>query len=85
MLAAQGFDAQQIGAIQGLPGIEADLQAHKDRFLTPGAPEEPRVSPGEGGVLGGGTNSRGEGYKNWYQFAPCGDALVLIGIGENPQ
>jgi hypothetical protein len=85
MLAAQGFDAKQIEAIRGLPGIDADLQAHKDRFLTPGTPEEPRMDPGEGAVGGQGVNSKQEKFFNFYQFAPCGNALVLISIGENPQ
>lgn len=85
MLAAQGFDAKQIQAIRGLPGMDADLQAHADRFMSPGTPEEPQTEPGEGGVMGRGENSSKAKFVNYYQFAPCGEALVMIGIGENPQ
>lgn len=85
MLSAQGFDAKQVEAIRGLPGIEADLQAHADRFLDPGSPEEPSVAPGFGNIGGRGKNSKGAAFANYYEFAPCGEALVLVGIGENPQ
>jgi hypothetical protein len=85
MLAAQGFDAKQIQAIRGLPGIDADLQAHADRFMSPGTPEEPQTVPGEGGVMGRGENSSKAKFANYYSFTPCGEALVMTGIGENPQ
>jgi len=85
MLTIQGFGAKQIAAIRGLPGIDADLAAHADRFLDPGAPEEPAVSAGMGQVGGRGKNSKGAAFFNFYEFAPCGDKLVLVGIGENPQ
>lgn len=85
MLAAQGFDAKQVAAIRGLPGIDADLAAHADRFLDPGAPEEPSVGPGQASVAARGKSSKGAAFANYYQFAPCGDKLVLVGIGENPQ
>jgi hypothetical protein len=85
MLGAQGFDAKQVEAIRGLPGIDADLPAHADRFLSPGAPEDPSVGPGHGSVGASGKNSKGAAFVNYYQFEPCGDRLVLVGIGENPQ
>ena len=85
MLAAQGFDAKQVASIRGLPDIDADLAAHADRFLDPGTPEEPSVGPGQGSVGGRGKNSKEAAFFNYYQFAPCGDKLVLVGIGENPQ
>lgn len=85
ILAAQGFDAKQITAIRGLAGIEADLPAFADRFLTPGSAESASGEPGQGGIMGHGTNSKGEKFSNWYQFTPCGKRLVLTGIGLNPQ
>ena len=85
LLAAQGFDEKQIAAIRGLDGIDADLAAHADRFLEPGTPEEPSAQPGAGSVGAGGVNSKGAKFKNYYQFAPCGGKLVLVGIGLNPQ
>ena len=85
MLTAQGFDGKQIEAIRELPGIDADVAAHADRFLDPGAPEEAAVSAGLGQVGGRGKNSKGAAFFNFYEFAPCGDKLVLVGIGENPQ
>src|ERR1044072_9380865 len=35
LLTAQGFTTPQLAAVRALPGIEADLAAHADRFLTP--------------------------------------------------
>ena len=85
MLAAQAFDAKQIEAIRGLPNIDADLPAHADRFLTPGDGIEPDVRPGYGQIGAHGKNSKGEAFANYYEFAPCGDKLVLVSIGLNPQ
>lgn len=85
MLSRQGFDANQVAAIQSLPGIDADLGAHADRFLVPGNPEEADVRAGFGQVGGRGQNSKGKPFVNYYEFTPCGDHLVLVGIGENPQ
>lgn len=85
LLGAQGFDAKQIAAIRGLAGIDADLAAHADRFLEPGAPEEPSAQPGAGQVGASGVNSKGEKFTNYYQFASCAGKLVLVGIGLNPQ
>jgi hypothetical protein len=85
LLSAQGFDEKQIAAIRGLADIDADLEAHADRFLEPGAPEEPSAQPGAGSVGASGVNSKGEKFTNYYQFASCGDKLVLVGIGLNPQ
>jgi hypothetical protein len=85
MLRLQGFDAKQVEAIRGLPGIDADLQAHADRFMSPGDPEEVEVRPGYGQAGGRGRNSREAAFYNFYEFAPCGEKLVLVSIGENPQ
>lgn len=85
ILAAQGFDAARIEKIRGLTGIEADVAAFADRFLEPGETEEPQAWGGRGGVMGRGTNSKGESFANYYEFASCGDRLVLFGIGLNPQ
>jgi hypothetical protein len=85
MLAAQGFDAKQIEAIRGLAGIDGDLGPHADRFLDPGTPEEPTVQAGHASIGARGKNSKGAAFFNYYQFAPCGDKLVLVSIGENPQ
>lgn len=85
MLRLQGFDPKQVEAIRGLPGIDADLAAHADRFMAPGDPEEPDTRPGYGQVGGRGKNSKGAAFANYYEFAPCGEKLVLVSIGENPQ
>lgn len=85
MLAAQGFDAKQIESIRGLPKIDADLAAHADRFLSPGDGLEPDVQAGYGQIGAHGKNSKGEAFANYYEFTPCGDKLVLVGIGLNPQ
>jgi hypothetical protein len=82
LLAAQGFDARQIEAIRGLPGITADLAAHAARFLDPGTPEE--MTPNNQ-VGARGKNPKGAAFFNFYEFSPCGEKLVLVGIGENPQ
>ena len=85
MLSAQGFDAKQIEKIRGLAGIDADFAVHADRFLEPGAPEEPTIQPGPIRVGGSGKNSKGAKFVNYYWFAPCGNKLLLVTIGENPQ
>ena len=85
MLELQGFDAKQVQAIRGLSGIEAELAAHADRFLDPGTPEEPQLEAGYGGIGGRGKNSKGEAFFNYYYFAPCGNRLLMTGIGLNPQ
>jgi len=85
VLAAQGFAPEAIAKIRGLAGIDADFAAFADRFFDPGTPEEPSVDAGHGGVGARGTNAKGEAFFNWYEFAPCGDRLVLISIGLNPQ
>jgi len=84
-LSAQGFEAKQIEKIRGLAGIDADLAVHADRFMEPGAPEEPTIEPGTIRVGGKGKNSKGAAFINYYWFAPCREKLVLISIGENPQ
>lgn len=85
LLAAQGFDPQQIAAIRGLDGIDADLAVFADRFLKPGAPDEFQNGAGYGAVSGSGANSKGKKFINFYWFAPCLQNLVLTGISENPQ
>ena len=41
--------------IRGLAGIDEDFKAHRDRFLDPGAPEEPTLAPGFAAVGARGT------------------------------
>jgi hypothetical protein len=83
LLRSQGFDRRQVEAIRGLPGITADLAAHAAHFLDPGAPEEVMVDTGQVGARG--KDPKGAAAFNFYEFAPCGERLVLVGIGENPQ
>jgi len=85
LLAAQGFDKQQIAAIRGLDGIEADFAVYADRFLDPGTPGDFTGRPGTGYVRTDGVNSKGRKFANYYHFAPCGTQLVLVSIAENPQ
>ncbi len=87
-LAAQGFSAEQIAAIRGLAGIDADLEQHALHFLSPETPkgtEETEMHPGEGYVRGEGANSAGAKFINYYYLVPCGDRLLLGMVGENPQ
>ena len=87
-LAAQGFSAEQIAAIRGLEGIDADLEQHALHFLSPETPkgtEETEMHPGEGYVRGEGATSAGAKFINYYYLVPCGDRLLLGMIGENPQ
>lgn len=83
LLGSQGFTPAQIGAIRGLPGIDADLAAHAGHFLEPGVPEE--FYPDAGRVGAKGKDPKGAAFFNFYQFTPCGEKLVLVAIGENPQ
>ena len=85
LLEAQGFAPETVRAVRGLAGIEPDFVAFADRFFEPGTAEEPSVDAGYGGVGAHGTNAKGEAFFNWYEFAPCGDRLVLTSIGLNPQ
>jgi len=87
-LAVQGFSAEQIAAIRGLDGIDADLEQHALHFLSPETPkeaEETEMHPGEGYVRGEGANAAGAKFINYYYLVPCGDRLLLGMIGENPQ
>ncbi len=87
-LAAQGFSAEQIAAIRGLEGIDADLEQHALHFLSPETPkeaEETEMNPGTGYVRAEGANSAGAKFINYYYLVPCGDRLLLGMIGENPQ
>jgi len=83
LLAAQGFSKESIAAIRGLEGIDADFAVFADRFLDPGDAGEATVYEGYGGVRASGVNSKGEKYSNYYEFAPSGSRLVLIGISED--
>ena len=51
----------------------------------PGDPDEATVYEGYGGVRARGVNSKGEKCSNYYEFAPAGDRLVLIGITADKQ
>lgn len=87
-LSAQGFSPQQIAAIRGLEGIDADLEQHALHFLSPETPkgsEETEMYPGAGYVRGEGANSKGAKFINYYYLVPCGDRVLLGMIGENPQ
>ena len=88
LLAAQGFTAAQIAAVRALPGIDADLAAHADRFLTPGdlSPEdEVQLDKGYAQLAAIGKTAQGAPFLNVYELAPCGGHLVLVGIYLNPQ
>jgi hypothetical protein len=85
LLAAQGFGAQQVAAIRGLEGIDADFAVYADRFLTARAPDEFSAKPGTAYVRTEGVNSKGKKFANYYHFAPCGKHYVLASIAENPQ
>jgi len=56
--------------LRGLDGIAEDLERHADRFLDPGDPEEVSLYATIAGIGARGTNSRGEAFFNFYQFAP---------------
>lgn len=87
-LAAQGFSAEQIAAIRGLAGIDADLEQHALHFIAPQTEKETEgteMHPGEGYVRAAGANSKGAKFINYYYFVPCGDRLLLGTIAENPQ
>ena len=87
-LAAQGFSAEQIAAIRGIDGIDADLEQHALHFLQPETPkgeEETEMHTGEGYVRAEGANSAGAKFINYYYLVPCGDRLLLGMVGENPQ
>lgn len=81
-LVAMGFDADQVAAIRGMEGIDADFAVYADRFLTPGTPGDPWSRPGAGQVRGEGVKANGRKYYNDYYFDLCGDRLILTGIVE---
>jgi hypothetical protein len=86
MLDLQGFDGKSVQAIRGLPGNDADLAAHADRFLDPGMPEpDPTLDAGQGSIGSRGKDSKGKAFYNYYYFEPCGDRLLLTGIALNAQ
>jgi hypothetical protein len=87
VLAAQGFTEAQITAIRGLDGIDSDLTAFANHFLSPGAPTpgEFTSKPGVADLRSEGVNPKGKKFANYYYFSPCGTALVLTKIAENPQ
>jgi len=84
-LELQGFTPEEAAKIRGLAGIDEDFQAHRDRFLEPGAPEEPTLAAGFAAVGARGANSKGENFANYYEFTPCGGKFQLTSIGLNPQ
>jgi hypothetical protein len=84
-LELQGFTPEQSAKIRGLAGIDEDFAAHRDRFLDPGAPEEPTLAAGFAAVGARGKNSKGEAFANYYEFTPCGDRFILTSIALNPQ
>lgn len=83
ILAAQGFDAREIAAIRGLPGIEPDVAAFADRFLDPGTGLDPDVRAGDGHLGAEGVDSKGKKFYNYYYFNSCGDRLLLRAIAVN--
>ncbi len=84
-LAAQGFNAEQIAAIRGLPGIDADLERLSLRFLTPDTADAPEARAGTGVIRAEGANTQGAKFANYYYLVPCGDRTLLAAIAENPQ
>lgn len=84
-LELQGFDEGQVRSIRGLAGIDDDFRLHRDRFLDPGAPEEPTLAAGFAAIGARGKNSKGEAFANYYEFTPCGGKFLLTSIGLNPQ
>lgn len=84
-LELQGFTPEEALKIRGLAGIEDDFKAHRDRFLDPGAPEDPTLAAGFAAVGARGKNSKGEAFANYYEFTPCGGKLLLTNIALNPQ
>ncbi|MEO8738601.1 MAG: hypothetical protein ABI537_02725 [Casimicrobiaceae bacterium] len=85
LLAAQGFDKQQVAAIRGLDGIDSDFAVYADRFLSPGNADDFTARPGTAYVHTLGVNSKGKKFANYYHFVPCGTQLVMVRIAENPQ
>ncbi len=85
LLETQAFDPPAIEAAAALPGIGADMAVFASRFLDPGSPEEPTLEPGMARIGARGRNPAGKPFVDYYTFEPCGDALVLVDIGENPQ
>ena len=79
VLAAQGFDAESIAAIRGLPDIDKDLETFATRFLEPGDPASKYPSS----FYVGGKKADGKSYWNYYGFQKCGDALVLTSVNED--
>jgi hypothetical protein len=84
-LELQGFSPEEALKIRGLAGIEEDWKLHRDRFLDPGAPEEPTLAAGFAAIGARGKNSKGEEFANYYEFTPCGGKMLLTSIGLNPQ
>lgn len=84
-LELQGFAPTDVESLRGLADMDTDFAAHRDRFLEPGDGEVSTLAAGFASVGARGTNSKGEAFANYYEFTPCGDALVLTSIGLNPQ
>ena len=77
----QGFDAESIAAIRGLPDIDKDLEAFATRFLEPGTPSEGSTYPT--GFYVAGSKPDGKQWWNYYGFVRCGDALVMNSVHED--
>jgi hypothetical protein len=80
LLKALGFGAKQAAAIRGLDGIDADLVAYSERFLTVGTSGEVTAKAGTAHVRVEGVNANGKPFANSYYFTACGEHLVLDGI-----
>jgi hypothetical protein len=84
-LRVQGYSSKLIAALRGLDGVDDDLAVFANRFLEPGTADETQMEAGYGSVGASGKNSKGDAFINYYQFESCGDRLILVGVGENPQ
>lgn len=86
LLAAQGFSAVEIEALEALPGLRQDLDAFALRFLDADAPADVAMrAEGTGYLLFRGRNPEGRPFANFYHFVGCRGAPVLVKIAVNPQ
>jgi hypothetical protein len=82
-LEAHGYGPDLVQALRALPGIEADLEAHAARFLTPGAVEAIHPAMTAMTLAANGRNPQGKSLSNVYDFAACGDRVLLVSISEH--